>query len=143
MAAWYASAPEEHTIRVMLRRLVLTGGLIIGLSTSVAAHAQEPGRFRWAGDPEGGAPFVEASPDNPDLLVGFDVEIAELIARRLNLTPRFVFVQFASIDQSIARGDAEMGLSGIEDTTARRATLSVTIPYYEFREVLSVRDADA
>src|SRR5439155_17375236 len=26
---------------------------------------------------------------------------------------------------------------------ARRATLAVTIPYYEFREILSVRDGDA
>ena len=45
--------------------------------------------------------------------------------------------------RAIARGDADIGLSGIEDTPARRATLAVTIPYYEFREVLSVRDADA
>ena len=50
---------------------------------------------------------------------------------------------FRSIDQSIARGDADIGMSGIEDTPARRATLAVTVPYYEFREVLSVRDADA
>ena len=28
-------------------------------------------------------------------------------------------------------------MSGIEDTAARRATLATTIPYYEFREVLS------
>ncbi len=52
-------------------------------------------------------------------------------------------ITFTSIDQSIARGDAEIGLSGIEDTPARRAVLSTTLPYYEFREVLSVRTADA
>ena len=34
-------------------------------------------------------------------------------------------------------------MSGIEDTPARRATMAVTIPYYEFREVLAVRNADA
>src|SRR6185295_5130100 len=58
-------------------------------------------------------------------------------------TPEFLNITFTSIDQSIARGDAEVGLSGIEDTPARRATMAVTLPYYEFREVLSVRDADA
>ena len=106
--------------------------------------AQETSReLRWAGDPEGGAPFVESSPTDPGALVGFDVEIADLIARGLNRSPRFVLMAFSSIDQSVARGDAEIGLSGIEDTPARRASLSVTIPYYEFREVLSVRDADA
>lgn len=105
--------------------------------------AQTPGELRWAGDPEGGAPYVEASPTDPDRLVGFDVEIADLIARGLRRTPRFVLVGFASIDQSVARGDAEIGLSGIEDTPAHRAAMSTTVPYYQFREVLSVRDADA
>ncbi len=97
----------------------------------------------WAGDPEGGAPFVEADPSRPNDLVGFDVEVAGLMAHGLGRVPQFINIQFTSIDQSIARGDADVGLSGIEDTPARRATLAVTIPYYEFREVLSVRDADA
>jgi polar amino acid transport system substrate-binding protein len=105
--------------------------------------AEPPAILRWAGDPEGGAPFVEADPSHPDTVVGFDVEIADLLARGLHRTPQFLNVTFMSIDLSIARGDADVGLSGIEDTPARRATLAVTLPYYEFREVLSVRAADA
>jgi His/Glu/Gln/Arg/opine family amino acid ABC transporter permease subunit len=97
----------------------------------------------WAGDPEGGAPYVEADPQVPDRVVGFEVEIADLIARALGRTPRFVNITFMSIEQSIERGDADIGLSGIEDSDVRRATFAPTIPYYEFREVLSVRDADA
>ena len=108
-----------------------------------AALAQSPGEFRWAGDPEGGAPFVEADPARPDKLVGFDVEIADLIARGLRRKASFVNVTFTSIDQSIERGDADIGLGGVEDTPARRATMAPTVPYYQFREVLSVRDADA
>ncbi len=107
------------------------------------ALTAQAGTFRWAGDPEGGAPFVEADPARPDRLVGFDVEIATLIAGALGRSPEFVNVRFDAIDQSIARGDAEVGFSGIEDTPARRTTLAVTVPYYEFREVLSVRTADA
>jgi polar amino acid transport system substrate-binding protein len=109
----------------------------------IAAASQAPGELRWAGDPEGGAPFVEADPSNPDRLVGFDVEIADLIAHRLGRKASFINITFTSIDQSIERGDADIGLSGIEDTPARRANMATTIPYYEFREVLSVRDADA
>jgi len=71
------------------------------------------------------------------------VDVAALIARALGRVPSFLNVTFTSIDQSVARGDADIGLSGIEDTPARRATLAVTMPYYEFREVLSVRDGDA
>lgn len=106
------------------------------------ATAQTPAEFRWAGDAEGGAPFVEADPAHPDVVSGFDVEVANLLARGLRRVPRFVMITFSSIDQSIARGDAEIGLSGIEDTPARRAALSTTLPYYEFREVLSVRTTD-
>ena len=127
-----------------------------GLNASAAAGAEpprvlrwtavaqnSPREFRWAGDPEGGAPFVEADPSHPDRVVGFDVDVAALLAGGVGRTPQFLNITFTSIDQSIARGDAEIGLSGIEDTPARRANLSVTLPYYEFREVLSVRNADA
>ncbi len=99
--------------------------------------------LRWAGDPEGGAPYVEASPDDPDVLAGFDVEVADLLARGLGRSPQFVLVAFASIDQSVARGDADIGLSGIEDTPTRRVAMTVTVPYYRFREVLAVRTGDA
>jgi polar amino acid transport system substrate-binding protein len=113
---------------------------LVPLSVSAAPSERE---FRWAGDPEGGAPFVEADPTQPDKVVGFDVEIADLIARGLGRKAAFVNITFTSIDQSIERGDAEIGLSGIEDTPARRATMAATVPYYQFREVLSVRFADA
>lgn len=107
------------------------------------ADAEPPRVLRWAGDPEGGAPFVQADPSRPDRVVGFDVEVAALLAAGVGRAPEFLNITFASIDQSIMRGDAEIGLSGIEDTPAHRAAMAVTIPYYEFREVLSVRDANA
>ncbi len=118
------------------------GALAIVLASASAAAGQTTRELRWAGDPEGGAPFVQADPARPDEVEGFDVDIAALLARGLNRIPRFIPITFTSLDQSIERGDADLGLSGIEDTPARRAALAVTIPYYEFREVLSVRDAD-
>jgi polar amino acid transport system substrate-binding protein len=126
--------------------LVRAGLFALGMLGSIPhVHAQStaPSVLRWAGDPEGGAPFVEADPSNPRVVVGFDVEVAALLARGLGRTPQFVQMGFTSIDQSIARGDADIGLSGVEDTPARRAALLTTLPYYEFQEVLSVRRADA
>lgn len=102
----------------------------------------------WGGDAEGGAPFVEADPANPSRVRGFDVEVAERIARGLGgggggrRSARFVQVQWSSIDQSVERGDFDIGLSGVEDTPTRRARHAVTLPYFEFREVLAVRPAD-
>ena len=98
----------------------------------------------WGGDAEGGAPFVEADPANPSRVRGFDVEVAERIARGLGRrTAQFVQVQWSNIDQSVERGDFTLGLSGVEDTPVRRARHAVTIPYFEFREVLAVRRGDA
>ena len=85
---------------------------------------------------------MEADPSDPSKLVGFDVEIAELIASELGRTPRFVQVAFASLDQSAIRGDFDIGLCGMEDTPQRRAAVAASVPYYEFREVLTVRSAD-
>jgi His/Glu/Gln/Arg/opine family amino acid ABC transporter permease subunit len=114
----------------------------VALFLCCSAHAKQQ-ELTWAGDPEGGAPFVEADPTDPDKVTGFDVEIAELLAKGVSRTPRFLFVPYASIDQAIERGTAEIGLSGMEDTPVRRAAMATTIPYYAFREVLAVRDADA
>ena len=108
------------------------------------AAAQSPSAvLRWGGDAEGGAPFVEADPADPARVVGFDVDIAALLAAGLGREPRFVQVGFTSLDASAVRGDFDIGLSGLESTPARRARLAVTIPYYEFREVLTVRRTDA
>src|SRR4051812_31627367 len=93
--------PVPHAPRWLLLALILSA------VTGTPAFAQSDTRpFRWAGDPEGGAPYVEANPDNPDQLVGFDVEIADLLARGMGRPAQFVLVGFASIDQSVARGDA-------------------------------------
>lgn len=98
--------------------------------------------LRWGGDAEGGAPFVEADPGDPSRVRGFDVEIAEAIAKGLNREPRFVQVAWSSIEASVERGDFEIGMSGVEDQAELRARHAVTIPYFEFREVLAVRSSD-
>src|SRR5439155_7372026 len=52
------------------------GGAACALAVMAGADAlaaQPPRELRWAGDPEGGAPFVEAGPARPELVIGFDV----------------------------------------------------------------------
>jgi polar amino acid transport system substrate-binding protein len=122
---------------MMAHRLVL----VLLLAISLPAHAQRP-LLRWGGDAEGGAPFVEADPADPSKVRGFDVEIAGMIARGLGREPQFVQVAWSSILQSVDRGDFEVGMSGLEDRPEVRTRYAVSIPYYEFQEVLAVRPAD-
>src|SRR5437667_7211550 len=104
--------------------------------------AAPPPPLRWGGDAEGGVPFGQADPIDPSKLRGFDVEVADEIAKGLGRRAQFVQVAFPEIDQSVERGDFDIGMSGVEDTPARRAAHAVSIPYYEFHEVLTVRAAD-
>ncbi|HJQ39763.1 MAG TPA: ABC transporter permease subunit [Thermoanaerobaculia bacterium] len=115
--------------------------IVLLLVLAAAAHGQQK-ILRWGGDSEGGAPYVEADPNDPANVVGFDVEVAEEIAKGLGRKAQFVQVAWASIDQSVQRGDFDIGMSGVEDSPAKRAALAATIPYYEFTETITVRAAD-
>jgi len=110
--------------------------------TLAERQSPEAPPLRWGGDAEGGAPFVEADPSDPAKLRGFDVEIVDIVARGLGRSPQFTQVAWASIEQSVARGDFDLGVSGLEDRPELRARFAVSLPYFEFREVLAVRVAD-
>lgn len=125
-----------------MRRALAVAAIVFGLCAARPA-AQDESVLRFGGDAEGGAPFVEADPDDPSRVVGFEVDIAALVAEGLDRTPRFVQVGFTALDPAVTRGDFDIGLSGLEDLPGRRARLAVTVPYYEFREVLTVRQSDA
>ncbi|NOT26846.1 MAG: ABC transporter permease subunit [Acidobacteria bacterium] len=127
----------------MLRRAALISILaLLTMGGAAPSAAQSQNELRWGGDAEGGAPFVEADPQDTSRVVGFEVDIAALIGGELGRVPRFIQVGFTSLDASAARGDFDIGLSGIEDRPVRRALLAVTVPYYEFREILTVRSND-
>lgn len=126
--------------RNAVRVLALVAAFAFAVDGLAAQNAKPP--LRWGGDAEGGAPFVEADPADPSQVRGFDVEIAGMIARGLGREPQFVQVAWASIEQSVERGDFEAGMSGLEDRPELRARHSVSIPYFEFHEVLAVRPAD-
>jgi len=123
-------------------RSIHTAVLLLAGAAGLGAAQQPQAMLRWGGDAEGGAPFVEADPADPAQVRGFDVLVAETIAHGIGRRARFVQVQWSSIDQSVERGDFAIGLSGVEDTPARRVRHAVTIPYFEFREVLAVRPED-
>lgn len=74
---------------------------------------------------------------------GFDVEIAQMIGHDLHRDAVFVQVAWSSIEASVERGDFSIGMSGVEDRPELRARHAVSIPYFEFREVLAVRFGDS
>ena len=55
-----------------------------------AARADDPPPLRWGTDPTGGAPYVYKPKGGADAYVGFEVELAEYLAKKLGRTSRMV-----------------------------------------------------
>jgi len=127
----------------VLRLIAVISVVAVAACQTPRARVADNRPFRWGGDAEGGAPFVEADAADPSRVRGFDVEIAGLLAHGLGRREQFVQVAYVSIEQSIERGDFDAGMSGVEDRPELRARHALSIPYYEFREVLAVRPSDA
>jgi polar amino acid transport system substrate-binding protein len=125
------------------KSLTAITSLVLALACTSGKEQQGSGTLRWGGDAEGGAPFVEADPADPSKVRGFDVEIATMIARGLNREPVFVQTAWSSLEASVERGDFAVGLSGLEDRPELRERHAVSLPYFEFREVLAVRPQDS
>jgi polar amino acid transport system substrate-binding protein len=97
------------------------------------------GELRWAGDLQGGEPYVFRDPRDPSRLVGFELELAQALARRLSVRERFVQNDWHNLVPSLERGDFDVALNGLEDTPSLRARALTTAPYLKFTEQLVVR----
>ena len=59
--------------------------LLLLLTTPAVASAQE---LVWAADAEGGAPYSFRDPRNPSRIIGFEVDLADALAKRMGRTAR-------------------------------------------------------
>jgi len=104
------------------------------------ADVRARGELRWGGDLQGGEPYVYEDPADPSRIIGFEVDIAGSLARRIGARrARFVETQWSNLVPSLERGDVDIALNGLEDTPDRRARLRLSRPYFIYREVLAVR----
>ena len=103
------------------------------------SSVREHGEIGWGADLQGGEPYVYESPTQPGAIVGFEVEIAEALARELGLRAKFHQNDWSNLIPSLERGDFDLALNGLEDTPARRARLRLSRPYFVYGETLAVR----
>jgi polar amino acid transport system substrate-binding protein len=84
--------------------------------------------LRWGGDEKGGAPFVYLGDNNE--LTGFEVDLANELARRLHMRSEFVSKSWENLPEDLRRGDIDIILNGYEWSPARQRRMASTIPYY-------------
>ncbi|MDP3231996.1 MAG: ABC transporter substrate-binding protein/permease [Myxococcales bacterium] len=116
----------------------LLGAVLFG--TTVAAA---PAPLQWGADSQGGAPYVFQDPMDPTRLIGFEVELAELLAKRLGTTAKPVAGPWDKLLELLARGDFDIALNGIEVAAEKKRVALLSRPYFAAAEVLTIRRGDA
>jgi polar amino acid transport system substrate-binding protein len=136
-------ADTNRGMRGLLRSVVVCG---LGAFANAQSPLPEPygsrGELRWGADAEGGAPFVFVEPAAPERGdQGFEVELAAALGAELGVRMVRVQAPYENLVPALDRGDFDLVLNGFEPTSARRAQVRFSRPYYVFRLQLSVGPA--
>jgi polar amino acid transport system substrate-binding protein len=105
-------------------------------------RVRRAGVLRWGADEQGGEPYAYEDQARPGHLVGFEVELAEALARSLGVRAELVQNDWSTLVPSLERGTFDVALNGLEVTPARAARVAFTRPYYLFSERLLARQGD-
>ncbi|HWO17685.1 MAG TPA: ABC transporter substrate-binding protein/permease [Kofleriaceae bacterium] len=103
------------------------------------AKIRARGEILWGADLQGGEPFVYPDPENPQRLIGFDVDIMDAVARRLGVKARMVQCAWSNLVPSLERGDFDVVINGLEATDERKRRILLSDPYYVYAETLTIR----
>ncbi|MBV8141582.1 MAG: amino acid ABC transporter substrate-binding protein, partial [Verrucomicrobia bacterium] len=100
---------------------------ILLFATAEAATAQQ---LVWAADAEGGAPYVLPDPQNPAKMIGFEVDFADELARRIGRKARFQQNQWDGLVPGLERGEYDVVINGLEITADRAEKINFSTPYF-------------
>ena len=112
------------------------------LAAALLAAAPEP-ELRWGADAQGGAPYVFQDPTDPNHLVGFEVELAGELGRKLGVRARPIQGPWDKLIELLARGDFDIALNGIEVADEKTRVVLLSRPYFSAPERLTIRNGDA
>jgi len=125
---------------LVLLALLLAAALPLAAQTDGSLErVRRRGVLLWGGDAEGAAPYTFPDPANPSRMIGYEVELADEIARELGVRAQLVQTPWDRLPQALVRGDVDIIKDGIEVTENRKQFLNFSRPYYRFYEALMVR----
>src|SRR5262249_48281077 len=103
----------------------------------------EPNKLVWCGDQEGGGPYVYPADDDPNRVVGFEVDLADQIAALIGLRASFAQGQWDKMPELLRTKKCDVVLNGYEWMPSRLETMEASIPYYVYGlQLLSRADGD-
>lgn len=105
-------------------------------------QAQEVKPLRWGADADGGMPYAFKDPADPSKLIGFEVDLANALAKELNRPIEFTQYPFDKLADGIVRGDLDFAMNGLEIRPDLQRKVDFTRPYYVYKLQLVVRADD-
>ena len=126
--------------QVKLKAVLPACALLIGFVLTGASNADDASHppsqkalsLRWGGDQEGGGPYIFPRDDDPTRVIGFEVELADAIARQIGRQATFVQCTWEDMLLVLSRGNIQIALNGYEYTQQRAAHFLASQPYYIF-----------
>jgi polar amino acid transport system substrate-binding protein len=106
------------------------------------ADVTKTGRLRWGGDQEGGGPYVYPREGEPEVVTGFEVDLAAHLGEYLKVRAEFMQAQWDKLPDMLRTAKVDVILNGFELTPARAETMDATIPYYVYALQLLARKGD-
>jgi len=114
--------------------------LCLFCAPALAAVANaEPEILRWGGDSEGGFPYMFPNPENPDELIGFEVDIVNELAAYMNRKPVYINNAWDNLIPGLLRDFYDISINGLEVTPEHEEVVNFSIPYYKTFLQLAVR----
>jgi polar amino acid transport system substrate-binding protein len=113
--------------------------LLLGLPSAAQETPDKPKPLLWGADPDGGIPYVFQDPDNPERTIGFEMDIANALAKAMGRPIQFVKRSYESLLSDLERGDIDIAMNGIEILPERMRRVRFTKPYYLYQLQLVVK----
>jgi len=132
------------------RRQVLTATLAVAAAASWPGRARAEGgltiaQVRASGELRIGceAAYVPFTYRQEGRIVGYDVELADLLCKGLGVKPNFIDTAWAGVIPSLYAKKFDVIMSSMSYTKERLERVAFSIPYAEASQAMLVRAADA
>jgi polar amino acid transport system substrate-binding protein len=128
------------------RRLFLAAGASVAVPRlAFAADGASLAQVKAAGELRIGceAAYVPFTYRQEGNIVGYDVELAELLCKPLGVKPKFIDTAWAGVIPSLYAKKFDVIMSSMSYTKERLERVAFSIPYAEASQALLVRAADA
>ncbi len=100
--------------------------------------AKAANSLRWGADQEGGAPYIYPGEENQEVLIGFEVDMAEKMSAYMGIKVDFQQSQWDALPSMLQANKVDFIMNGYEWMPERVAAMETSIPYYVYALQLMV-----